>query len=522
MTTSVSQFRTASVTAAPGEKYAAEFEVVRDELQRTFGTDFVIWNGTRGEQVLTGQACRSREVPNEAELVRMVARHRRAEFVAETDGAVALALPVVLRDELVLVAVGVFAASWDTDMLLRLGSAVAGKLSAEAAAKRWRAEVDAVSTNLASTYEEISLLYTVTQNLRISRTDEELGQLAIDWLVDCIPAQSFAVLYLPISEEGDAAYRGRHQSVLISNGDCPVDRDRFQALVGTLELNASRTVLIANQRETAQPTWEFPAIRQLIIAPLTDGERVYAWLAAFNHVEDAEFGTVEANLLASLGSLLGIHCGNRELYRQQAEFLSNVVRALVSAIDAKDPYTSGHSDRVARYAVRLGLELRVNPKLLNTLYMSGLLHDIGKIGIDDSVLRKAGRLTEAEFEHIKTHPDLGSRILADLKQLSDVLPAVRHHHEQWDGQGYPDALAGEEIPRIARIMAVADAYDAMTSDRPYRAGMPEEKVDEIFRAGSGRHWDPQVIAAFFKAKSDIEEIRWRERSAVNVVDEQWV
>lgn len=107
--------------------------------------------------------------------------------------------------------------------------------------------------------------------------------------------------------------------------------------------------------------------------------------------------------------------------------------------------------------------------------MSGLLHDVGKIGIDDNVLRKAGRLTDAEFEHIKKHPELGYKILADIKQLSDVLPAVLHHHEQWDGKGYPMGLSGEDIPQLARIMSVADAYDAMTSDRPYRAGMPDEK-----------------------------------------------
>ena len=142
------------------------------------------------------------------------------------------------------------------------------------------------------------------------------------------------------------------------------------------------------------------------------------------------------------------------------------MRALTSAIDAKDPYTCGHSDRVARIAVRLAKELGCDAEMLHTLYMAGLLHDIGKIGIDDAVLRKPGKLTEAEFEHIKQHPELGYRILADIKQLADVLPAVLHHHEQWDGKGYPFKLAGDQIPLIARIVAVADAYDAMTQRPP--------------------------------------------------------
>lgn len=375
--------------------------------------------------------------------------------------------------------------TWDANVLLLLGEAIVGKLNADADVKRMKKEVDLISQNLATTYEEISLLYTITQNLRISRSDEELGQLAIEWLVDCVSATSFAIQYLPVAEHGDSTYKARTRPNLIISGDCPVDEEGFRELVETLDLSASTGAFIANDKSTIERHLYERGIRQLIVVPLCEGDNVFGWLAAFNHVEDREFGTIEANLLSSVGALLGIHSGNRDLYRQQSELLANIVRALVSAIDAKDPYTSGHSDRVARYAVRIALEMRVNPKLLNTIYMSGLLHDVGKIGIDDNVLRKAGRLTDAEFEHIKKHPELGYKILADIKQLSDVLPAVLHHHEQWDGKGYPMGLSGEDIPQLARIMSVADAYDAMTSDRPYRAGMPDEKVDGIFKNGAG-------------------------------------
>jgi HD-GYP domain-containing protein (c-di-GMP phosphodiesterase class II) len=273
---------------------------------------------------------------------------------------------------------------------------------------------------------------------------------------------------------------------------------------------------------TESANWQFRAVRQFIVVPLVEGENIFGWLAAFNHRRDELFGTVESNLLASLGTLLGIHCGNRDLYRQQSELLQNIVRALVSAIDAKDPYTSGHSDRVARFAVRLALEMKCNTKLINTIYMAGLLHDVGKIGIDDNVLRKAGRLTDIEFEHIKRHPELGHKILADLKQLADVLPAVLHHHERWDGKGYPYGLTADEIPKIARIMAVADSYDAMTSDRPYRSGMPVEKVYQIFRDESGKYWDPEVIEAFFNAKEDIRAISERERAQIDSLQQHLV
>ena len=149
----------------------------------------------------------------------------------------------------------------------------------------------------------------------------------------------------------------------------------------------------------------------MIIVPLAEGENCFGWLAAFNHARGEEFGTVEASLLSSVGAILGIHCGNTELYRQQREFLAGVVRALTSAIDAKDPYTCGHSDRVARVAVRLAEELGCDRKQVDTIYLSGLLHDVGKIGIDDNVLRKPGKLTEAEYEHIKTHAEIGYKIL---------------------------------------------------------------------------------------------------------------
>jgi HD-GYP domain-containing protein (c-di-GMP phosphodiesterase class II) len=200
-----------------------------------------------------------------------------------------------------------------------------------------------------------------------------------------------------------------------------------------------------------------------------------------------------------------------ELYGEQAELMGNMVQALTSAIDAKDPYTCGHSDRVARVSVRLGRELGCDSKTIETLYLSGLLHDVGKIGIDDHVLRKPGRLTDEEFDHIKTHPQLGYNILCGIKQLAPVLPVVLHHHEAWDGSGYPHGQAGEAIPYLARICSVADAYDAMGSDRVYRKGMIDERVDAIIRTGSGRQWDPAVVAAFFRVRDDIRDISRRER-----------
>ena len=239
---------------------------------------------------------------------------------------------------------------------------------------------------------------------------------------------------------------------------------------------------------------------------LVESENVFGWLAAINHVRDEAFGQVEARLLSVVAAMLGIHSGNVEWCRQQSELPERIVRALTSAVDAKDPYTCGHSDRVARVAVRLAEELGCDAKMRKTLYLAGLLHDVGKIGIDDHVLRKAERLSDAEYEHIKQHTEIGHRILHDLPKLEEVLQVVLHHHESWDGGGYPHHLGSERIPFGARIVAVADAFDAMSSDRPYRKGMSDEEVDQILRDGAGRQWDPEVIDAFFRCRDEIRRL----------------
>jgi len=161
----------------------------------------------------------------------------------------------------------------------------------------------------------------------------------------------------------------------------------------------------------------------------------------------------------------------------------------------------------------LAQELGCDASSLETMYLSGLLHDIGKIGIDDSVLRKPDKLTDEEYEQIKRHVRIGHRILQDLRKLDDVVPVVLYHHESWDGNGYPLHLTEQDIPRSARIVAVADAFDAMGSDRPYRKGMPDEKIDAIFRAGAGKQWDPEVVDAFFRVRDQIRDIMRSEHQA---------
>ncbi len=520
-------------------------------LRQSFGTSFSYWLRGTGELAHATLQPGSND-PLRGQLSRALVGND-AQFIQDEDSVLVMAIPLGLSNGEGVVATAAFVTRpvapgeclaapaellglseektalwisrqtiWSPEALHRLAMAVQAQIAAEVRSKKLQREVEKLSHNLATTYEEICLLHGVTQNLRISADDEYLCRLVLDWLLDCLPAQSLAVQLLPVARQGENTYKARTESILLSSGACPINNQQFTELIEHLQLNAGCGPRVMNDRATTGNGWKFPEVKQLIVVSIAEGDRVFGWLAAFNHREGCEFGTVEASLLNSVGAMVGIHAGNRDLYREQNEFLASVVRALTSAIDAKDPYTCGHSDRVARVSVRLAKQLGCDPAMLHTLYMAGLLHDIGKIGIDDAVLRKPGKLTDEEFNQIKQHPELGYRILADIRQFASVLPAVLHHHEQWDGRGYPFMLTGDQTPKIARIVAVADAYDAMSSDRPYRKGMDSEKVDEILKSGAGKQWDPEVVAAFFAARSDISAMSAQERANLTLDVQQWV
>jgi diguanylate cyclase (GGDEF)-like protein/PAS domain S-box-containing protein len=178
----------------------------------------------------------------------------------------------------------------------------------------------------------------------------------------------------------------------------------------------------------------------------------------------------------------------------------SMLDALVSAVHNKDRYTRRHSEDVMAYSLQIADELGFDEEFRKTVAIAALLHDVGKIGVPDHILRKPGALTAEEFEAVKLHPIMGAAIVAAVPGFEDTLDAIRYHHERWDGAGYPEGLPREETPFIARLMAVADAYSAMTTDRPYRKGMPAEKALSIITQGAGVQWDPNVAEAFLRTR----------------------
>jgi len=193
---------------------------------------------------------------------------------------------------------------------------------------------------------------------------------------------------------------------------------------------------------------------------------------------------------------------NMRLNDQMIRQIEESVFALAEAVDKKSAWTAGHSHRVARYARAFGEAMGLSAGDLDLLYRAGLLHDIGKIGTPGTILNKEGQLLPDEYAELQRHPASGSEILSKISSFAPLIPIVRHHHEHFDGNGYPDGLAGEQIPLLARIVAVADAYDAMTSDRPYRAGMPHEEALRRLLSGAGSQFDPAIVDAVTEAKLD--------------------
>ena len=194
------------------------------------------------------------------------------------------------------------------------------------------------------------------------------------------------------------------------------------------------------------------------------------------------------------------------LIEQQRQQFIETVQTLARAVEMRDQYTGEHTRRVTDYALLLAEQLHLPALERYQLQIGTPLHDIGKIGIDDAILRKPGKLTAAEFDAMKTHTTKGASMVTSLLNLAPTIPIIRHHHERYDGKGYPDGLAGEDIPMLARIVAVADAFDAMTSDRPYRQALPLELAFHELLRTAGSHFDPRCVQAFLQVRPDVEAL----------------
>ena len=209
-----------------------------------------------------------------------------------------------------------------------------------------------------------------------------------------------------------------------------------------------------------------------------------------------EFSDLDKEALGMLADQAGVALKSMIGMERQEQMYQGTLMALTRSVDAKSRWTAGHSSRVARLAEAMARKLELPAQTVQTIRISALLHDIGKLGIPEAILDKPGRLTDEEFALIKSHPEKGDNIIKDIPGFEDIRQAVRHHHEKWDGSGYPDGLKGEEIPLIARILTLADVYDAVTEDRPYRKGFSKEKLLQFLEEQRGALFDPELLDVF--------------------------
>ena len=362
-------------------------------------------------------------------------------------------------------------------------------------------EIDYLTQEIDQKYEEICLLHTMTGNLQISQAPCKLAEICLDRLVHLVKAEQLLVLL----NESECS-NGNKAPRMITVGRPVIHRQLMLELIDKFGNSPWSTPAVKNHLTRSFLGRKYSQLRNLILAPISESQCIYGWILACNHRSKEEFGTVEASLINSVASILATHTRNIDLYQQHDELSLSFVLSLVSTLDAKDHYTRGHSERVALIGRRLAQEYGLADRELHDLYLAGLLHDIGKIGVNDSILCKPGQLDNDEFQQIQKHPVVGYDILRQVKNLQQVIPGVRYHHESFDGRGYPDGLAGEDIPLMARLLAVADSFDAMVSDRPYRKGMPVANVEKIFREGSGSQWDPRVIEVYFDIRDDVRQL----------------
>jgi HD-GYP domain-containing protein (c-di-GMP phosphodiesterase class II) len=221
-------------------------------------------------------------------------------------------------------------------------------------------------------------------------------------------------------------------------------------------------------------------------------------LIVLGYLDPTQANEEDAVQARQLADQVAVAISNARLIEELDELNWGTLYALARAIDAKSNWTAGHSERVTELALRIGQALRLNQKQLDDLHRGGLLHDLGKIGIPPEVLDKAGKLTDEEYQLMREHVRIGARILEPIEAYAGIIPVVLHHHEYYDGSGYPDGLSGDDIDLGARIFTVADHYDALISDRPYREGLPRETVIGFIKEDSGTKFDPKVVEAFLE------------------------
>lgn len=422
----------------------------------------------------------------------------RVELAGLTDAIVIALPPVDKRDAFVHLVVA--PASSDAAELERLATLTLGVFRAERRCTVMQRDLDSLSNQLADTYEELTLIYQLSSGMRINRGVEDFFLQASMDVMDVMQVRSVGVLLC------DSAGRVESNPIYGEVQFAPHTVSQLSADLIARFRTAPRALLVNDLSVDATFCYLAPDAHRMMAVPLMRQDQVLGALFAFDKAGD-DFNTQDSKLLGSIANETAVFLENATLFADARGLMMGLLHSLTSAVDAKDAYTCGHSQRVALFSKEITRQARLPDAFAERVYMAGLLHDVGKIGVPEEVLRKPGKLTDDEFNLMKKHVEIGAKILRDVKQVEDLIPGVLHHHERYDGRGYPYNLAGQSIPLMGRILCVADCFDAMTSNRTYRRALPLEVALMEIRRCSGTQFDPALADAFLQiGESRIREL----------------
>jgi putative nucleotidyltransferase with HDIG domain len=344
---------------------------------------------------------------------------------------------------------------------------------------------ESIGQELADSYEEINLLYTMTSNMNSVNHPKRFIALACNELLQTLPYEWIGVQL----RVGDRL--PRVGNALLTAGDVPAS---VSGSVHAVAKNIGNSPIVSHcEDEIASRLGN-----ATILVPIASDDAVLGVLVAANKQGlDSEASSVDIQLLAATAAQLAIFLENALLYEDLNATFLGTLEALTASIDAKDTYTCGHSQRVALLTAQLAEKAGLDVDQIDRCRIAGLVHDIGKIGVPEHVLTKKGGLTNKEFIAIQKHPEIGAKILKDIPQMEDILGGVLHHHEQYAGGGYPHGIAGDEIPLVARMISLADTFDAMSSSRTYRNAMNRDEVLAEMKRSVGSQFDPELAELFF-------------------------
>lgn len=351
--------------------------------------------------------------------------------------------------------------------------------------------VEDLTDQLGKCYENITLMYGIGQSIRTTQTPDRMANGICEQMRMTQSYGWSAVRYIKDDQDSSGL-----SDVCMITGDMPCSEDAFRKatdqMLETGRANRPTKLLQVGVHALADLVGS-----EVILEPIMHDDReIGLVLAGGKTGPDAEATSGDTQLLGAIAGFLGALHENAARFIEQKNMFIGSLQAVSNALDAKDRYTHGHSERVAWLGTQLAKAIGLDDAEVERIRISGLVHDVGKIGVPEAVLCKTGRLTEDEFDQIKKHPRIGYNILKGIPKMEDVLDGVLYHHERWDGCGYPDKLAGEGIPLYGRILAVADTFDAMSSTRSYRTALPREQVLQEILNCAGTQFDPSLTGPF--------------------------